>query len=45
MKKDNIWTLLNDPKVQETGGPSQEPDDIFAGMEELSEITYDELPF
>ncbi|MFK4327577.1 hypothetical protein ABH965_004249 [Bacillus sp. RC97] len=40
MKKDNIWTVLDDPKEQ-----SQEPDDIFAGMDELSEITDEELPF
>ncbi|WP_176520460.1 hypothetical protein [Bacillus cereus] len=45
MKKDNIWVVLDDPKEQETREQSQEPDDIFAGMEELSEITDDELPF
>ncbi|WP_410491903.1 hypothetical protein QMA40_29375 (plasmid) [Bacillus thuringiensis] len=45
MKKDNIWVVLDDPKEQETREQSQEPDDIFAGMEELLEITDDELPF
>ncbi|UYX55965.1 hypothetical protein M3Y14_33000 (plasmid) [Bacillus thuringiensis] len=45
MKKDNIWVVLDDPKEQETREQSQEPDDIFAGMDELSEITDDELPF
>lgn len=45
MKKDNIWTLLVDPKEQETRRPSQEPDDIFAGLDELTEITDEELPF
>ncbi|MCE0555225.1 hypothetical protein LQK80_36540 [Bacillus thuringiensis] len=44
-EKDKIWTVLDDPKEQETKEQSQEPDDIFAGMEELSEITDDELPF
>jgi hypothetical protein len=44
-KKDNIWTVLDDPKEQETRGPSQEPDDIFAGVDELPEITDEELPF
>lgn len=45
MKKDNIWTVLGDPKEQETREQSQEPDDIFAGMDELSEIIDEELPF
>ncbi len=45
MKKDNIWTELVDPKEQEIRKPSQEPDDIFAGMGELPEITDEELPF
>ncbi|MBK5490961.1 MULTISPECIES: hypothetical protein [Bacillus] len=45
MKKDNIWTVLDDPKEQETKEQSQEPDDIFAGMDELTEITDEELPF
>ncbi|WP_267378696.1 hypothetical protein [Bacillus sp. GM_Baccil_2] len=45
MKKDNIWVVLDDPKEQETREQSKEPDDIFAGREELSEITDDELPF
>ncbi|EKS7870433.1 hypothetical protein [Bacillus thuringiensis] len=45
MKKDNIWTILDDPKEQETNEQSQEPDDIFAGLDELSEITDEELPF
>ncbi|WP_280528500.1 hypothetical protein [Bacillus paramycoides] len=40
MKKDNIWIVLDDPK-----GQSKEPDDIFAGMNELTEITDEELPF
>jgi hypothetical protein len=46
MKKDSIWTELDDPKEQEkTRKQSQEPDDIFAGMDELPEITDEELPF
>ncbi|QWI78111.1 hypothetical protein JG486_28935 (plasmid) [Bacillus mycoides] len=45
MKKDNIWTVLDDPKEQETKEQSQEPDDIFAGMDGLLEITDEELPF
>ncbi|MEC2709671.1 hypothetical protein P9Z39_29110 [Bacillus thuringiensis] len=45
MKKDNIWVVLDDPKEQETREQFQELDDIFAGMEELLEITDDELPF
>ncbi|HDR7713489.1 MULTISPECIES: hypothetical protein [Bacillus cereus group] len=45
MKKDNIWTILDDPKEQETTEQSQEPDDIFAGLDELLEITDEELPF
>ena len=45
MKKDNTWTELDNPKEQETRKPSQEPDDIFAGMDELPEITDEELPF
>jgi hypothetical protein len=45
MKKDNIWTALDDPKEQETRKQSQEPDDIFAGMDEPSEISDEELPF
>ncbi|MEI5887872.1 hypothetical protein ACS2QU_27465 [Bacillus cereus group sp. Bce005] len=45
MKKDNIWTILDDPKEQETKEQTQEPDDIFTGMDELSEIKDDELPF
>ncbi|WP_237982357.1 hypothetical protein [Bacillus thuringiensis] len=45
MKKDNIWVVLDDPKEQETRKQSKEPDDIFAGLDELSEITDDELPF
>lgn len=45
MKKDNIWVVLDDPKEQGTREQFQELDDIFAGMEELLEITDDELPF
>ncbi|WP_179951836.1 hypothetical protein [Bacillus sp. TE8-1] len=45
MKKDNMWTVLNDPNERETRKQSQEPDDIFAGMDELSEIIDEELPF
>ncbi|MEC0029317.1 hypothetical protein P9018_12555 [Bacillus cereus] len=45
MKKDNIWTILDDPKEQETNEQSQELDDIFAGLDELLEITDDLLPF
>lgn len=45
MKKDNIWTVLDVPNVQETKEQSKEPDDIFAGMDELTEITDEELPF
>lgn len=45
MKKDNIWTVVDDPKEQETREQSKEPDDIFAGMDELTEITDEELPF
>ncbi|EEK97082.1 MULTISPECIES: hypothetical protein [Bacillus] len=45
MKKDNTWTELDDLKEQETRKQSQEPDDIFAGMDELSEIKDEELPF
>ncbi|MFJ7556764.1 hypothetical protein ACIQXZ_23150 [Bacillus thuringiensis] len=45
MKKDNIWTILDNPKEQETKEQSQEPDDIFAGLDELSEIKDEELPF
>ncbi|WP_172442966.1 MULTISPECIES: hypothetical protein [Bacillus cereus group] len=45
MKKDTIWTVLDDPKEQEKRGSSQEPDDIFAGLDELLEITDEELPF
>ncbi|HDR4909468.1 TPA: hypothetical protein QCR48_006133 [Bacillus cereus] len=45
MKKDNIWVVLDDPKEQETREQSQEPDDILAGLDELSEITDDLLPF
>ena len=45
MKKDSIWTELDDPKEQEIRKQSQEPDDIFAGMDELPEITDEELPF
>ncbi|EJR29632.1 hypothetical protein [Bacillus mycoides] len=45
MKKDNIWTVVDDPKEQETREQSQEPDDIFADMDELSEILDEELPF
>lgn len=45
MKKDNIWTILDDPKEQETNEKSQESDDIFAGLDELLEITDDLLPF
>jgi hypothetical protein len=44
-EKDNIWTVLDEPKDQEIREQSQEPDDIFAGMDELSEITDEELPF
>ncbi|MGQ7871500.1 hypothetical protein [Bacillus sp. 1A] len=40
MKKDNFWVVSDDPKEQ-----SKELDDIFAGLDELSEITDDELPF
>ena len=37
MKKDNIWTVLDD---------SKEPDDIFVGIgDALSKITGEELPF
>ncbi|KXY57775.1 hypothetical protein AT278_29990 [Bacillus cereus] len=39
MKKDKIWVVLDDPKEQETREQSQEPDDILAGLDELSEIT------
>ncbi|PFA68705.1 hypothetical protein [Bacillus cereus] len=39
MKKDNIWVVLDDPKEQETREQSQKPDDILAGLDELSEIT------
>ncbi|MGE7975597.1 hypothetical protein ACQKOK_22355 [Bacillus cereus] len=45
MKKDNIWTVLDEPKEQEIREQSLELDDIFAGMDELSEITDEELPF
>jgi hypothetical protein len=45
MKKDNIWVVLEDPKEQETKEQSQESDDIFAGLDELPEITDDLLPF
>ncbi|MBW3496236.1 hypothetical protein [Bacillus sp. FDAARGOS_1420] len=45
MKKDNIWTVVDDPKEQETREQSQQPDDIFAGIDELTEITDEELPF
>ncbi|MGE6593437.1 hypothetical protein ACQKFU_28635 [Bacillus mycoides] len=45
MKKENIWTVLDDPQEQETRVQSQEPDDIFTGMDELSEILDEELPF
>ncbi|MED1406730.1 hypothetical protein P4U07_28980 [Bacillus mycoides] len=45
MKKENIWTVLDEPKEQETREQSPEPDDIFAGMDELTEITDEELPF
>ncbi|WP_176400001.1 hypothetical protein [Bacillus cereus] len=45
MKIDNIWVVLDDPKEQETREQSQEPDDILAGLDELSEITDDLLPF
>ena len=40
MKKDNIWIVSDDSKEQ-----SQEPDDILAGLDELTEITDDLLPF
>ncbi|HDR4458116.1 MULTISPECIES: hypothetical protein [Bacillus] len=39
MKIENIWVVLDDPKEQETREQSQEPDDILAGLDELSEIT------
>ncbi|HDR6820627.1 MULTISPECIES: hypothetical protein [Bacillus cereus group] len=45
MKKDNIWVVLDDPKEQETREQSKESDDIFAGLDELSEIADDLLPF
>ncbi|WP_176342986.1 hypothetical protein [Bacillus thuringiensis] len=45
MKKDNIWTKLDDPKEQETNEESKESDDIFAGLDDLSEIADDLLPF
>ena len=45
MKKDKIWTVLDDPKEQETKEQFQESDDIFAGLDELSEIADDLLPF
>ncbi|HDR7001261.1 TPA: hypothetical protein QCW13_004382 [Bacillus cereus] len=45
MKKDNIWTILDDPKEQETNEESKESDDIFAGLDDLSEIADDLLPF
>ncbi|MGX5452646.1 hypothetical protein [Bacillus cereus] len=45
MKKDNIWTILDNPKEQETNEQSQESDDIFAGLDELSEIADDLLSF
>ncbi|HHT7067673.1 hypothetical protein [Bacillus thuringiensis] len=45
MKKDKIWTILDDPKEQETNEESKESDDIFAGLDDLSEIADDLLPF
>ncbi|WP_242285113.1 hypothetical protein [Bacillus cereus group sp. BfR-BA-01394] len=45
MKKDTIWTALDDPKEQETNEQSKESDDRFAGLDELSEIADDLLPF
>ncbi|QKH05032.1 hypothetical protein FOC93_02295 (plasmid) [Bacillus cereus] len=45
MKQYNIWTVLDDPKGQEIKEQSQELDDIFVGLDELLEITDDELPF
>ncbi|AKR38812.1 hypothetical protein P4K49_28530 [Bacillus cereus] len=45
MKKDNIWVVLDDPKEQETREQSKGSDDIFAGLDELSEIADDLLPF
>ncbi|PNK22728.1 hypothetical protein CBR59_30015 [Bacillus thuringiensis] len=45
MKKDNIWVVSDDSKEQEIKEQSQELDDIFVGLDELSEITDDELPF
>ncbi|MBJ8204373.1 MULTISPECIES: hypothetical protein [Bacillus cereus group] len=45
MKKDNIWKVLDDPKEQEIKEQSQELNDIFVGLDKLSEITDDELPF
>ncbi|WP_176520540.1 hypothetical protein [Bacillus thuringiensis] len=45
MKRDNIWTILDEPKEQETNEQSKESDDIFAGLDELSEFADDLLPF
>ncbi len=45
MKKDNIWVVSDDSKEQEIKEQSQELDDIFVGLDKLSEITDDELPF
>ena len=44
MKKDNIWTVLDDSKEQETRQWSKEADDIFAGKDALSKIIGEELP-
>ncbi|MDA2385779.1 hypothetical protein PDN41_29625 [Bacillus cereus] len=45
MKKDNICVVSDDSKEQEIKEQSQELDDIFVGLDKLSEITDDELPF
>ncbi|WP_375705730.1 hypothetical protein PCT00_28005 (plasmid) [Bacillus anthracis] len=45
MKNYNVWTILDDPKEQETNEQSKESDDISAGLDELSEIADDLLPF
>lgn len=45
MKKDNIWVVSDDSKEQEIKEQSQELNDIFVGLDKLSEITDDELPF
>lgn len=44
MEKD-IWRVLNDPKEKEAKEPSDEQDDIFASLDEIPEITDEQLPF